>query len=301
MGPRKIIFLINPISGTGDNKLLGDIIEKNLSEAKIEYKILPTDKNGDYKDLHEKIISDGITDVVICGGDGSVNQVLSFIYKLDVNVGIIPLGSGNGLAFAAGIPANPVKALKVIIDGNTGYTDAFRINESFGCMLCGIGFDAQVAHDFALQKKRGLFTYIRLSIDNFLKCSPYPFDITINGKTISTESYFISLANSNQFGNNVTIAPRASLSDGLLDIVIVNKMWKIRLAFAILRQILLGKVLSFEGETPGDSILYFQAAELIIRNKGKGPLHIDGEPKETSDILKINIIPAAFRLLQPVI
>ena len=298
---RKIIFLINPISGTGNKKVLTDIIKKQLSKKNIDYEILPTAVNGDYQSLCDKIINDKISDIVVCGGDGSVNQVLSCIHKLDINVGIIPMGSGNGLAFAAGIPANPVKALKVIIDGKASYTDAFRINESFSCMLCGVGFDAQVAHDFATQKKRGLFTYIRKSVNNFFKCPPYPFDIIIQGRTISTESFFISIANSNQFGNNVTIAPMASLNDGLLDIIIVNKMWKLRLAFAVLRQVLFGRVLAIEAEIKGDDILYFQTEELTILNKGKAPLHIDGEPHQTSDIFKIKIIPSAFRLLQPAV
>ena len=299
MAKRKIIFLINPISGTGNKELLVDIIKKHFSNTGIFFEILPTEFNGDYSSLCNKILNEQITDVVICGGDGSVNQVASYIYKLDVNIGVIPMGSGNGLAYSAGIPSNPVKALDIILKGNASYIDAFSINKSFSCMLCGIGFDAQVAHDFAKQTMRGIFTYIRHSIYNFFKCTPYPFEINIEGKIISTLSYFISIANSNQFGNNVTIAPRASLSDGLLDIVIVNKMWKLKLVFAIFRQVLFGKVLSFDGETPTESILYFQAPALSILNKGNAPLHIDGEPKKTAAVFNINIIPSAFRLLQP--
>lgn len=299
MENRKIIFLINPISGTGNKKLLKDLIGRKLSETGLSFEILSTEINGHYSGLYDKIVNDQITDVVICGGDGSVNQVLSCIYELEVRIGIIPMGSGNGLAFSAGIPANSNKALDIILKGNAAYVDAFRVNNSFSCMLSGIGFDAQVAHDFARQKKRGLLTYIRQSINNFIQCSPYPFEITIEGKSIATHCYFISIANSNQFGNNVTIAPKASLSDGLLDIIIVNKMWKLKLVFAIIRQIMYGKVLSFDEEIPLGSIVYFQTSELSISNKGNAPLHIDGEPKETAGFFNVQIIPSAYRLIQP--
>ena len=178
-----------------------------------------------------------ITDVVICGGDGTVNAVVNALQGVQVNIGIIPMGSGNGLAFAAKIPKQTGRALDIIFKGNACPIDAFHINEKFSCMLCGIGFDAVVAHEFAKQKTRGLQTYIRISTMKFFKSKPYPFEIKLDDRIIKTDAYFISIANSNQFGNNVTIAPRASMSDGLLDIVIVKKMNKISLPFSVLLQV----------------------------------------------------------------
>ena len=202
--------------------------------------------------------------------------------------------------FAAKIPKQTAGHLHIIFKGTSAYIDAFYINNHFSCMLCGIGFDAQVAHDFALDKKRGLATYIKQSIKNFFKASPYTFEITVKEKTFSTEAFFISVANSNQFGNNFTIAPQASLNDGLLDIIVVKKMNKMRMVWKVLQQIRSGEVKRSEERNFHDNeVLYFQTDQLIIHNPLLAPLHIDGDPAATNKKLTIKILPAAFKLLRP--
>ena len=103
------------------------------------------------------------------------------------------MGSGNGLAFAAGIPAKAAKALDIIFNGKASYIDGFYINESFSCMLCGLGFDAQVAHDFSVHPSRGLATYVKLTIRNFLTARFYPFTLTANNTTLQNIALFISI------------------------------------------------------------------------------------------------------------
>ena len=167
-------------------------------------------------------------------------------------------------------------------------------------MLCGLGFDAQVAHDFARQQKRGLASYVKQSTKNFFTAKPYPFEIEMDGIRISTEAFFISIANSNQFGNNFTIAPQASLHDGLLDIVVVNKMSKLRMIWTLLKQIRSGQVRMYEDKKyHRNDIHYFQAKKLIIKNPKEAPLHIDGDPASTSPLFEIEIIERAFKLLMP--
>lgn len=297
---RKILYFINPISGTSKKSGLADEL-MNLTKAKgIHADISDTDPKGEYSGLREKIIAEQITDVVVCGGDGSVNQVGQAILGLPVNIGIIPMGSGNGLAFTAGIPKAIPKALEIIYAGHYKKIDGFRINEKFSCMLCGLGFDAQVAADFAKQQKRGLASYIRQSTLNFFSAKPYPFEITITGTKITTEAFFISIANSNQFGNNFTIAPKASLTDGLLDIVIVKKMSKLRMIWAVVNQLRNGQVLDLQGETYAKAdILYFQCSKLKVSNPMMAPLHIDGEAVDSALHFNIEIIPGALKLLQP--
>ena len=129
---------------------------------------------------------------------------------------------------------------------------------------------------------------------------PYKFDITLQGKTFSAEAFFISVANGNQFGNNFTIAPRASLNDGLLDIIVVKKMSKLRLVWAVLQQIRSGEVRqSEERNFHKNEVLYFQTDQLIIHNPLLAPLHVDGDPAVTHKKLSIKILPAAFKLLRP--
>jgi YegS/Rv2252/BmrU family lipid kinase len=297
---RKILYFINPISGPRRKTSLQEIISEKTSAQNIPFEISSAEKDGQYLYLKEKIKKEKITDVVVCGGDGTVSQVAAALLGVDINIGIIPAGSGNGLAFAAKIPRLTSKALQIIFKGKSAYVDAFYINGRFSCMLSGIGFDAQVAHDFALEKKRGLATYAKQSMKHFFRASPYLFDISIHGKTFSAEAFFISIANGNQFGNNFTIAPKASLSDGLLDIVVVKKMSKVKLLWAVLQQIRFGKVWQNEEiNFQKKEVLYFQADKLTIYNPSLAPLHIDGEPAATNKKFAIKILPTAFKLLQP--
>jgi diacylglycerol kinase (ATP) len=297
---RKIIYFVNPVSGIKDKDLLLKTIEEKTKERKILFEVLHTNPAGNYFFLKEKIDNDHITDIVICGGDGTVNQLASVLIDVDVNVGIIPAGSGNGLALAAKIPKQINKALEVIFNSKASYIDSFFINSNFSCMLSGLGFDALIAHEFAKQSKRGLSTYIKQSLIQFITAEAYNFEITSMGKGFSTEAYFICIANSNQFGNQVTIAPQASLNDGLLDIVVVQKMNKPQMIWSVLKQIRSGKVKPHDdNHFQKKGILYFQTDKLIINNLSMAPLHIDGEPATTARKFVIEVISGAFKLLQP--
>ncbi len=300
MKPEKsILFLVNPISGTGNKELLRNLISSKMTGENIIYQIQETSRDGDYSDVSEKILRGEITDVIICGGDGTVSQAIASLRHTSVNFGIIPMGSGNGLAFAAGIPYAPKKAIDVALTCQPSRVDAFSVNGKFSCMLSGVGIDAAIAHDFATEKKRGLITYIKKSFRHYLLSKPYHFVVEMENFKLNTEAYFISIANSNQFGNHVTIAPMASLSDGLLDIVIVNRMNKIALLYQIARHLKLGKVMHPADVKAPSGISYFQCKNIRIRNTGRAPVHIDGEPAETSEWLEVNIIENAFSLIKP--
>lgn len=292
-----MIFLLNPIAGNGNRSKLRKLIEKKLAGSATDFEIHSTCPEGNYDAIRTKIVQEGITDIVIAGGDGTVSSVVHNLRDTGVAFGLLPCGSGNGLAFCAGISKSPHKALELLFTGTPVPTDAFIINDQFSCMLSGLGFDAQVAHDFAKQPRRGLLTYIKQTYTNFIKAKPYCFEISVNNGSLATEAFFISIANSNQFGNRFTIAPKASLNDGLLDIVIVQKMTKPRMLFAVLQQIRTGKVK--EALYKKEGILYYQTPDLHIKNSGGAPLHIDGDPKPTAPSFDIEVIPGAFRLIRP--
>src|SRR5579862_4484420 len=297
---RKIIYLVNPVSGVKKKSALLELIILRNKKEKTEYDIIYTNPDGDYAFLREIISRDRVTDVVICGGDGTVNAVAAELTGIDVNIGIIPSASGNGLAFAAKIPRQSHAAISVVLQGRAAPIDAFYVNNLFSCMLCGIGFDALVAHDFARQKRRGLQTYIRVSLSNFLRARPYAFTVETEGHSFSTSAFLISIANSNQFGNNFTIAPKASLSDGLLDIVIIKEMSKFRLPFSLLYQVAGINKLQAAKETADEkNIMYFQTPSLRVINPGGAPLHIDGEPQTSAGQFDIRIVRNAMNLIQP--
>jgi diacylglycerol kinase family enzyme len=236
---------------------------------------MDTDPTGAYIELREKIKAEGVRRIVLIGGDGTVSHSTSVLRELPVEFAVIPAGSGNGLARAANIPTDPLEALELAVYGKAVMIDAFTMNQHFSCMLSGIGFDAQVAHDFAKMKTRGLWTYARISAANFFDAVEYPF--------------------TNQFGNNFTIAPKAQLNDGLLDIIIVQKMNKMQVLLSVFYQMKYGTVQHDIKDKEG--ILYFQASSIEIHNPMLAPLHVDGDPVETSKLIKVDLLPKALPLI----
>jgi diacylglycerol kinase (ATP) len=297
---RHIVYIINPISGTGGKASLQTLVEQKTSAVGIKFSIHYSVANGDYSFLYPFIKQQGVTDIVIAGGDGTINQVLNSLRGQPVQFGIIPAGSGNGLALSAGIPKAKDKALDIIFKGKSLPTDAFLINDRFACMLCGLGLDAQVAHDFAKDPRRGLSTYVQKAVADFFTAKAYPFTLSAGGEELTTDAYFISVANSNQFGNYFTIAPRASLTDGLLDIVVVTAQSKLSMLLQTFRQV--GGFNSLQ-ESPLSNkeagVIYFQAKELSIKNPAVAPLHIDGDPSETEPHFSFKILPHFYKLIIP--
>jgi len=297
---RKLLYIINPISGTRTKASLEELIVSKTSAAGLSFDIYPSVESGDYSFLHHVIEEKKITDVIIAGGDGTINQVVNALRNFDLQFGIIPCGSGNGLALTAGISKNPQKALDTVFRGKAGWTDAFTINESFACMLCGLGFDAQVAQDFANDPKRGLSTYIKQTVKNFFTASAYTFKVKTTGREFITDAFFISIANSNQFGNNFTIAPKASLTDGMLDIVIMTKQNKLSMLYQAMKQVSgFNQLQETAILNEKSSVIYFQTPAIKITNAMLAPMHVDGDPVETTKTVKIQLLHHCFRLLYP--
>lgn len=297
---RRFIYLINPAAGSRGKGLLRQQIEAAATTAGFEFHLYSSVPNGDYSFLFPFIRQNAITDIVIAGGDGTINDALNSLRHEAVQFGILPCGSGNGLAFSAGIPARIDKALQVIFRGRSEWADAFLINGRFACMLCGLGFDAQVAHDFANDPNRGLRTYIKKSVQHFFRARAYPFILRLNETEVAVEAFFISIANSNQFGNHFTIAPRASLTDGLLDIVIMTRQNKFNLLLHTLRQVSgFNRLQAAAPINKHTGVIYLQTDALEINNPSLAPLHLDGDPAETADRIQIAMLKRCYRLIFP--
>jgi diacylglycerol kinase (ATP) len=296
--PRRILFIINPVSGTASKMGLQQLIRAKMAAAGISYAIYPSSATGDYRFLDSEIAD--FTHIAIAGGDGTINSVIKGLRRHHKPFGLIPSGSGNGLAFTAGIPKDVSKALDIIINGTAQPTDAFTVNSHFACMLCGLGFDAQVAHDFATAGKRGLTTYIRKVIRNFWAAKTYPFVLESGRDSLQLEAYFISIANSNQFGNQFTIAPKASLKDGMLDIVVMMRQSKWSVLLQTLKQVTgFIQLQSIEQISAEASVLYFQTSGIKIHNPAGALLHIDGDPAGTAKLMEVTVLPGAFSLIYP--
>jgi diacylglycerol kinase family enzyme len=180
------------------------------------------------------------------------------------------------------------------------YADAFCANRHFAFMLSGVGMDARVAARFANSRRRGFFTYMTETFREFFLAKTHHFRICIDQFEFETDAYFVSVANGNQFGNNVTIAPLATMDDGRLDVVVVQQMPKLFLFGALLRQL---KATNYQplgrGKPPKGTLLYFKGRDITIYNPTKAPLHVDGDPEETAEKIAFHVRPGTIRLLVP--
>lgn len=297
---RRILFFINPISGTKSKLNLEKKIIQKCGKRNISFEILFTSKEGNYNFLHDKIEKENITDIVICGGDGSIGPIVSATLNIEVNIGLIPLGSGNGLARTAGIPGSVNKAIDLIFERKAIDTDAFLINNTLSTHISGLGFDAKVADEFSKKTKRGLQAYTKISLKNFYTAPVYPFTIDADGNQFKVDAFMICIANSNQFGNNFKIAPKASICDGLLDLVVLKKTGKPQIVLSFIRQLVSGNIQSVSAKNIyGKNILYFQNKKIKIGNPQLAPLHIDGNPVETGESFSIEVLPSAYKLIRP--
>lgn len=303
---RKLFYIINPIAGNGSRGSLRKQIEERTRKAGYDFECRDSAIDGNYDLIAHAIQSKGFTDIIIAGGDGTINQVVGALRYLELPFGIIPCGSGNGLARCAGLSTDPQEALDTIFSGSAMRTDGYTVNGNFACELTGLGFDGAVAHAYAQSATRGLNTYIRHAIKQFASAPSYRFIVRLFGQALSLDAYMITVANANQFGNKVTIAPYASLSDGLLDVIIVKKQHKLPLLWRTYRQLsgqnqpLRGEdiITSLSDKRNQQDIHYWQVSAIEIENLDDAMIHVDGEATSRVEKAKIEIAPSVFRLIR---
>jgi len=286
---KKIAFIINPISGGKSKVQLPELIEQHLDRAQFSYQLCHTEFVGHAKKLVRDLLPD--TDLFVAvGGDGTVNEIASVLVGSDKYLGIIPMGSGNGLATFLGIPFQVKEALELINQFNFTRIDSATLNGHPIFNVSGIGFDAQISTRFARDKTRGLWGYIRNTFAEVLKYRPQWYILKLDGKTIQRKAFMISLANSSQYGNNAHISPNASLTDGLLDICVV-KPFPLYM-FPVLAYRMFSKT--------ADRSAYleiFKIKEALIQRDVPGPVHLDGEPIELEAELHIVVNPASLNVI----
>ena len=221
---QKIIFIANKNS-LARHKLsieepIARLLDTNIFSIEIQY----TEYHGHAALLSKLAIDDGANIIVAVGGDGTVNEVAGPIIGTGVTFGVVPMGSGNGLARHLNISRNIEKSLTLISAQKTTLIDTCSVNNKRFVSIAGVGFDAHVAKLFAKSARRGFLGYSRIVANEFLKYKSKNYHLKFdNGEEIFQRALFIAFANSNQFGYNTTIAPEASLVDGLMDICIVDK------------------------------------------------------------------------------
>lgn len=287
-----LMLVINPISGTGKKDGLAEMVTERLASQGYNIDVRYTTCRGDATCLSREAVECGYKGVLAAGGDGTINEVARALCGTGVALGIIPAGSGNGLARHVGIPVDSELSLKVIEENNIVAVDYGTVNGTqFFCTM-GIGFDAAVSHRFAKKNKRGLMMYIKSAIDELAAYQPETYTLSVNGDIITRKAFIIAVANASQYGNNAYIAPEASITDGLLDVTVVrpgNPIETARMGIDMMTGYINKNIL----------IETFRTPSLAIYRKSEGAAHIDGEPVDLGAILDIRCHRSELMMFTP--
>jgi YegS/Rv2252/BmrU family lipid kinase len=280
---KKIVFIINPISGTGSKDVIPALIDKYIDKTLYEVILQYTEYAGHAAEIATRYARKKYDIVVAVGGDGTVNEVARALIDTDTALGIIPCGSGNGLARHLMLPMNVKGALEIINQGEIHALDYGIINgHPFFC-TCGMGFDAFISKKFAVAGKRGPVTYLENVLMEGLKYEPETYYLTLDGNEEEPyEAFLISIANASQYGNDAYIAPQASMKDGLLDVVIMEP-------FDILDAPQVGIDLMNKTIDKSSKIKCFKAKDIRVKRSKPGVIHYDGDPVEAGKDLHITL------------
>lgn len=292
MTQKKALLIINPVSGTRSKHGLSKYVTERLANQGIRVKTLLTGAAGDACKMAARAAEEGYDMVITAGGDGTVNEAANGLAFTDCGLGILPFGSGNGLARTLGIPQDIYAALKIIEEGHTICSDRGLANgKPFYCTF-GIGLDATVSHKFATEKRRGRSTYIRSVLREFLNYKSQSYGIMIGGKVITEKAIIIAVCNASQYGNNAYIAPKAKLTDGLLDLTVVH-------SGSPFSSILVGVDLMVGNIDKNRAIETFQTPNVTITRLEEGPVHLDGEPLQMGKRIDIECQHKVLKVFAP--
>ncbi len=277
----KALFVVNRRSGV---KRRDDVIAVIRETCAWEHEIAECDRKEDL----DAIVREPFDVIFAVGGDGTVHEVAKRLIGRSQALGIIPVGSGNGLARHLGLPINARRALRACGSERVETIDTATVNGIPFIGTMGIGFDAWIAEAFATRGARGLRTYVRVGLGGLFKYAPETYEMEIDGERMQQRALLIAIANASQYGNNARIAPVASLQDGLLDVVIVE-----RASLAAAARLFTGSLQHARGVT------MHRGRHIEIRRPAAGPAHLDGEPVTLPQTLTIDIVPRSLRILLP--
>ncbi|MDA3953958.1 MAG: YegS/Rv2252/BmrU family lipid kinase [Bacteroidales bacterium] len=284
----KIIFIINPVSGKKKKKNIPVLIKKTFDNED-EYKIVYTSFAGEATIIAKKYLNKGYKKFIAIGGDGTVNEVASAIVDTDAILGILPLGSGNGLARHLKIPLKLQKGLNIIKKGNHKKIDYGEINDHKFFCTTGVGFDAHVGHVFSKLEKRGFSNYIRTTVSEFRRYQPKRYEISMNGTTIMRDAFLITFANASQYGNNAHIAPKAIINDGKLEIAIMR-------SFPLITAPGIGARLFLKNIDKSNYLETYRCKSIVVKRNSPDVIHYDGEPGKMGEVLYIKIVPKGLNV-----
>jgi len=286
---RKALFIINPISGGKRKDQVPGLIKEILDHTQFEATIVHTEWAMHGGDLAKEAV--GVYDYVIAvGGDGTVNEIASALVGTNTALGIIPFGSGNGLARFLGIPMDTADSIKTINAELVERIDSAKLNGEWFFNLAGMGFDAHIAEVFSHDKNRGFWAYVKSSFGEISKYKAETYHINIDGNDYVREAFMLSIANSSQFGNNAHVSPCASVQDGLLDVCIIKQ-------FPLWRFIEMGVHMFAKTAHKSKYVEIIRGKNITVKRATEGPVHLDGEPQLMGKEVNIQVVPGSLRII----
>lgn len=287
---KRILFIMNPISGTVRKSGIPKLIDETLDKDYFDYSISETLYSGHASNIAEDAKKQGYDIVVAVGGDGTVNEVARSLVHSDTALGIIPCGSGNGLARHLMIPVNIRKAIRIINMHTIHELDYGIINEHPFFCTCGMGFDAFISMKFAEAGRRGPVTYLENILREGIKYKAEKYEITDENGTSRQQAFLISCANASQYGNNAYIAPQASMSDGFLDVTIIKP-------FDILEAPQISIDMFNKTIDKNARVKTFRTKNIHIHRQNAGLIHYDGDPTMADADVDVSIVSKGIKVI----
>ena len=287
---KRIVFVVNPISGTQGKKAILKWIDERLDRSIYDYSIVKTEYAGHASQIAAAAVQDKVDIVVAIGGDGTINEIARSLVHTETALGIIPCGSGNGVARHLRIPMEPKAAIDILNQDNRLCIDYGKINNIPFFCTCGVGFDAFVSLKFADSGKRGLLTYLENTLHESLTYQPETYEIENEEGTVKYKAWMIACGNASQYGNNAYIAPQASLTDGLMDVTIMEP-------FTVLDVPSLSFQLFNKTIDQNSRVKTMRAKKIKIHRQKDGVMHFDGDPLMAGKELEVEIIPSGLYVM----
>lgn len=289
---KKIRFIVNPRSGANRKRNLPELIQKYIDHSKFDVEVSLTEYAGHAIELSRQAAENGFSMVVACGGDGSVNEISSPLIGTETVLGVVPSGSGNGFAGHLGIGRDWARAIQSLNNGTVITVDTCRLNGRTFVNLAGIGFDGVVSKRLHDSRVRGLWAYLRYTLEEVWAFKMQQLDIQLDGKQIMRECLLVEVANAPVYGYGFSIVPHANFNDGLLEVLVLNAAPKWRYLLESWR--FLNR--SFHRSRFAEC---FTCKEIVVRSSTKTCYHIDGEGFDLIGEAHFSIVPNSLKVMVP--
>lgn len=289
---KKISFIVNPKSGTQSKEHILHLLDEKLDRTKFLSEIVYTEYAGHAIEIAAQKAKENEFAVVAIGGDGTINEIARSLVHTKTALGIIPCGSGNGLARHLQIPMDSKRAIEIINGGVLDVIDYGKINDVPFFCTCGVGFDAFVSLKFAKAGRRGPLTYLEKTLLESLKYQPETYELETEDGTLKYKAFLIACGNASQYGNNAYIAPQATLTDGLLDVTILEP-------FTVLDVPSLSFQLFNKTIDQNSRIKTFRCRKLRIHRTKPGVVHFDGDPMMMGEDIEVKVFKEGLQVIVP--